>query len=63
MKISICVFIKDNNEGAFGLWESMATLMPIADEFIVWDYGSTDGTWEILKYLAGKNKKIKIKQS
>jgi len=61
-KISICVFIKDNNDGAFGLWESMATLMPIADEFIVWDYGSTDGTWEILKDLAGKNKKIRLKQ-
>jgi glycosyltransferase involved in cell wall biosynthesis len=61
-KISMCVFIKDNNEGAFCLWESMANLMPLADEFIVWDYGSTDGTWEILKELAVKNKKIKIEQ-
>jgi len=61
-KLSICVFIKDNNEGAFGLWESMAILMPLADEFIVWDYGSTDGTYEILKELASKNKKIRLEQ-
>jgi len=61
-KLSICVFIKDNNECAFGLWESMAILMPLADEFIVWDYGSTDGTYEILKDLAAKNKKIRLEQ-
>ena len=61
-KISICVFIRDNNEGAFGLWESMATLMPIADEFFVLDLGSTDGTYEILKGLAEKNKKIRLEQ-
>jgi glycosyltransferase involved in cell wall biosynthesis len=61
-KLSICVFIKDNNEGAFGLWESMATLMPIADEFFVLDLGSTDGTYEILKDLASKNKKIRLEQ-
>jgi len=61
-KISICVFIKDNNSGAFGLWESMATLMPLADEFFVLDLGSTDGTYEILKDLASKNDKIRLEQ-
>lgn len=61
-KLSICVFIKDNNSGAFGLWESMATLMPLADEFFVLDLGSIDGTYEILKELASKNKKIRIEQ-
>jgi hypothetical protein len=62
-KISMCVFIRDNNEGAFGLWESMATLMPLADEFYVLDLGSTDGTYEILQDLASKNKKIRLEQS
>jgi len=62
-KISVCVFIKDNNLGAFGLWESMATLMPIADEYFVMDMGSTDGTWEILTDLASKNKKIRLERS
>lgn len=61
-KLSICVFIKDNNEGAFGLWESMATLMPVADEFFVLDLGSTDGTWEVLTHLASQNKKIRLEQ-
>jgi len=62
-KLSICVFIKDNNEGAFCLWESMASLMPFADEFFVLDLGSTDGTFEILKDLASKNKKIRLERS
>jgi len=61
-KISICVLIKDNNFGAFGLWESMATLLPLVVGFIVLDYGSTDGTWDILKDLASKNRKIRLKQ-
>lgn len=62
-KISICVFIRDNNTCAFGLWESMAQLMPFADEFFVMDMGSTDGTFEILKDLASSNKKIRLEQS
>jgi hypothetical protein len=61
-KISICVFIRDNNSCAFGLWESMATLMPLADEFFVLDLGSTDGTFEILKDLASHNPKIRLEQ-
>jgi len=61
-KISVCVFIKDNNLGAFGLWESMATLMPLADEFFVMDMGSVDGTWETLTDLAGKQKKIRLER-
>jgi len=61
-KLSICVFIKNNNRGAFCLWESMAVLMPIADEFFVLDVGSTDGTLETLKELATKNKKIRVEQ-
>ena len=61
-KISICVFIKDNNIGAFGLWESMAVLMPLADEFFVLDLGSTDGTYEILQDLAINNKKIRLER-
>ena len=59
-KISVCCFIRDNNEGAFCLWESMASLITIADEYIVMDFGSTDGTLEILNGISKKNQKIKI---
>lgn len=62
MKLSICVFIKNNNDGAFCLWESMAMLMPLADEFFVLDLGSTDGTWETLKHIAERQPKLRIEQ-
>ncbi len=59
-KISVCCFIRDNNKGAFCLWESMSMLMPFADEYIIMDCGSTDGTLETLKSLASQNRKIKL---
>lgn len=59
-KISVCCFIRDCNVGAFCLWESMASLMPFADEYIVMDCESTDGTLEILQDLAKRNPKIRI---
>jgi hypothetical protein len=40
----------------------MATLMPLCDEFVVWDYGSTDGTYEALKDLASKQPKLKLER-
>lgn len=60
MNISACVFIRDNNVGAFCLYESMASLLPFVDEYIVMDLGSTDGTYQILQSLAQHNRKIKI---
>lgn len=57
-KLSAAVFIRDNDLGAFCLWESMATLIPLVDEYIVYDFGSTDGTRKTLETLAGRNKKI-----
>jgi len=59
-KISVCVFVKDSIENPFCLWESMAILMPVAAEYIVMDLGSTDGTLETLKELAGKNPRIRL---
>jgi hypothetical protein len=59
-KISACCFIRDNNVGAFCLWESMAQIIPFVDEYIIMDCGSTDGTLEILNDLAAQNPKIRI---
>ncbi len=58
--LSACVFIKDCFVGAFCLFESLATLLPLADEFIVLDLGSTDGTAEALADIAAHNPKVKL---
>lgn len=60
MKLSACVFIRNTFEGAFCLFESMAQLMPLVDEFVVKDLGSTDGTLQILQEIARENKKVKL---
>lgn len=59
-KLSACVFIRDNNDCAFGLWESIASLIPMVHEYVVFDCGSTDGTLETLKSLAAQNRKIRL---
>jgi glycosyltransferase involved in cell wall biosynthesis len=60
--LSGCVFIKDTFRGAFCLFESMHQLLPLCDEFIVMDLGSTDGTLEILKEIEDCNPKVKVVQ-
>lgn len=58
--LSGCVFIKDTFKGAFCLFESMYQLLPLCDEFIVMDLGSTDGTLEALKEIEAHNPKVKV---
>ena len=60
--LSACVFIRDCFKGAFCLFESMTTLMPLVDEFIVMDLGSADGTLEALKQVESGNPKVKLVQ-
>lgn len=60
--LSACVFIRNTFEGAFCLFESMAMLMPLVDEFIVMDLGSTDGTLEILQAIESANPKVIVYQ-
>ena len=62
-KISVCCFIRDNNRCGFGLWESMASLIPFADEYIVLDCGSTDDTVDILRDLVARNPRIRLEHS
>ena len=58
--LSVCVFIKDCFKGGFCLFESMAGLLPLTNDFIVMDLGSTDGTLEALKTIESKNNKVKV---
>jgi glycosyltransferase involved in cell wall biosynthesis len=61
--LSGCVFIKDCFKGAFCLFESMYQLLPLCDEFIVMDLGSTDGTLEALREIEAHNPKVKVVRS
>lgn len=60
MNISACVFIKNAFEGAFTIFESMAGLMPLVDEYVILDLSSTDGTFEALADIQRANKKVKL---
>jgi len=60
--ISAATFIRDNIKGAFCLFESMASLLPLVSDMHIIDMGSTDGTLEILKKLTG-NPKIILHES
>src|SRR3972149_7697053 len=61
--LSACVFIKDCFKGAFCLFESIASLLPFATEFVVMDLGSTDGTLEVLQDITKANSKFKLIKS
>ncbi len=58
--LSVCVFIRDTFKGAFCLFEGMAQLLPLCDEFIVMDLGSEDGTLQILQEIAIANSKVQL---
>lgn len=59
--LSACVFIRNNFTGGFCLFESMASWLPLVDEFVVLDLGSDDGyTVELLQVIADANPKIRL---
>lgn len=60
MKTSGVVFIKNTISGAYCLFESLATMLPLCDEVIVLDLGSDDGTLEHLQYIEIENPKVSL---
>lgn len=58
--ITAVAFIRNNNQGAFCLWESMASLLPFVTDMIILDLGSTDGTLETLQDITSYNQRVKV---
>jgi len=58
--VSGCTIIRDAMTGAFCLFESMATMLPLVDDMHVMDMGSTDRTLDLLYEIAFANKRIHI---
>lgn len=58
--VSGCTFIRDAIKGAFYLFESMVTMLPVVDDMHIMDMGSTDGTLELLQDIAAHNARIHV---
>jgi hypothetical protein len=61
--ISAATFIRNCYQGAFCLFESMASFLPFVDDMTVIDLGSTDGTLQTLQEIAAANPKVRVVQS
>ncbi len=59
-KVTGTTFIRNAFKGGFPLFESMAAVLSIVDEFYLLDMGSDDGTLQMCEEIAAKNKRIKI---
>lgn len=58
--ISGCCFIRDSISGGYCIFESLASLLPLVDEMIILDLGSTDGTLEVLTEITKHNNKVRL---
>lgn len=61
--ISAATFIRDTISGAFCLFESMASWLPLVDDMTIIDVGSTDGTLELTQEIAASNPRIRVVKS
>ena len=58
--VSACVFIRNTFDGAFAVFESMASILPFVSDFLVMDLGSTDGTAHYLERIAEANPRVRL---
>lgn len=58
--LGVIMCVRDVEETDYCWKEALSSVMPIADQVVVCDSESTDGTREILEEMAGQEKKIKI---
>ena len=57
--MSGCCFIRNTFAG-FCVFESMASILPFVDEYVILDLSSTDGTLHYLERIAEANPKVKL---
>jgi len=57
--VSGCSFIRNTFAG-FCIFESMASLLPLVDEYVVLDLGSDDGTLHYLERIAAANPRVRL---
>lgn len=62
-KVSAATFIRNTFEGAFCVFESMASFMPLVDDMTIIDLGSTDGTLQVLQEIAAANPRVRVVRS
>lgn len=60
MKVSVCITVLNEEKTIGKLLDSLLNQTKKADEIVVVDGGSSDKTFDILRYLAKKDKRIKI---
>lgn len=58
--LSACAWIRNSFSGAYCLPETMCQFMHLADEMLIMDLGSTDGTLGFLIEVAKNNPKVKV---
>jgi len=59
--ISVCFVIKNGMINGYPFWESLTSSLPLADEIIISEGFSTDGTYEaILKFQKKYGQKVKV---
>jgi len=62
MTVSAVLSIRNSIENGYPFVESILSVLPIVDEYLINDGGSTDGTLEVLHRLAEGNHKIRLFQ-
>jgi hypothetical protein len=61
--VTAVTFIRNNYVGAFCLFESMATLLPVVQDMVILDLGSDDGTYETLNRIEDANPRVRVERS
>jgi len=61
--VSVCFIIRNGIKNGYPFWESLTSCLPFADEVVISEGYSDDGTYEVVKRFADKNSgKVRLYQ-